>query len=442
MSVRRYESWNRYPRVTQSVRACRWRDDELPLPEDPTASVLPFGNGRSYGDVCLIGGGTLLDARPLDRFIAFDAESGILRCEAGVLLDEILALVVPRGWFLPVTPGTRFITVGGAIANDVHGKNHHRAGTFGCHVPGFELLRSDGQRLHCTPQEHQDFYRATIGGLGLTGLITWADIQLRRIATPYIEQETVRFDDLDAFFALASESDREFEHTVAWVDCLAAGKRLGRGVFIRGNYAPAEPDLRPRRSRLRLSVPVAPPLSLINPITLRLFNTAFFHGHSRRPSKALVHYEPFFYPLDWIGDWNRIYGPRGFLQYQFVVPPAVGRDAVREVLGRIAGAGTGSFLAVLKVFGDRASPGLLSFPFAGVTLALDFPNNGKRTFDLLDDLDEVVRQAGGRLYPAKDARMRGSDFLTGYPEWPALEALRDPRFDSDFRRRAGGGQVP
>lgn len=438
MSSRRYESWNRYPRVTQAVRPCRWRNDALPLPEDSASSVLPFGNGRSYGDVCLNGGGTLLDARPLDRFIAFDAETGLLRCEGGVLLDEILALVVPRGWFLPVTPGTRLITVGGAIANDVHGKNHHRAGTFGCHVPGFELLRSDGSRLHCTPHEHADFYAATIGGLGLTGLITWADIQLRPIANPYIAQETVRYDTLDDFFALSAESDRTFEHTVAWVDCLANGPRLGRGVFIRGNYAPPQTPVPRRRPKLRLGVPVTPPLSAVNRLTLRLFNAAFFYGHPRGRSSATVHYEPFFYPLDGIGDWNRIYGPRGFLQYQFVVPPEVGRQAVREVLERISRARTGSFLAVLKVFGDRVSPGLMSFPRAGVTLALDFPNNGARTFDLLDDLDGVVRQTGGRLYPGKDARMRGADFFSGYPQWRELEALRDPRFDSGFWRRMGG----
>ena len=438
MSSRRYESWNRYPRVTQAVRLCRWRDDELPLPQDPEVSVLPFGNGRSYGDVCLNGGGALLDARPLDRFIAFDAKLGVLRCEAGVLLDEILALVVPKGWFLPVTPGTRFITVGGAIANDVHGKNHHRAGTFGCHVPGFELLRSDGTRFHCTPHQHGDLYAATIGGLGLTGLITWADIQLRPIANPYIEQETVRFENLEGFFALSAESDRAFEHTVAWVDCLAAGKRLGRGVFIRGNYAPQQPQAPRRRLKLPLGVPVTPPLSAVNRLTLRPFNAAFFYSHPSGRSRTTVHYEPFFYPLDGISDWNRIYGPRGFLQYQFVVPFAAGRDAVREVLERINRAHTGSFLAVLKVFGDRVSPGLMSFPRAGVTLALDFPNNGPRTFDLLDDLDGVVREAGGRLYPGKDARMQGTDFFAGYPKWQELEALRDPRFDSGFRRRMGG----
>lgn len=422
----------------RASKRCPIGVDPLPLPEDPTVSVLPFGNGRSYGDVCLNTGGWLIDARPLDRFIAFGQESGLLRCEAGILLDEILALTVPRGWFLPVTPGTRFITLGGAIANDVHGKNHHRAGTFGCHVTAFELLRSDGSRRLCSPQSHPEFYRATIGGLGLTGLITWAEIRLRRIRTPLIEAETQRYDTLDAFFELSAESDTRFEHTVAWIDCLAGGAKLGRGVFIRGNHTEISPGQPPRPSRMRVRIPVDPPFSAINPATLRLFNAAYFHGHPPGLQRELVHYEPFFYPLDGVSDWNRIYGPRGFLQYQCVVPRAVGPEAVREILERIAHAGVGSFLAVLKVFGDPVSPGLLSFPQPGVTLALDFPNAGHTTFELLDRLDAVVRQAGGRLYPAKDARMRGEDFFDRYPQWPELDALRDPRFDSSFRRRMKG----
>jgi FAD/FMN-containing dehydrogenase len=346
---------------------------------------------------------------------------------------------VPRGWFLPVTPGTRFVTVAGAIANDVHGKNHHRAGTFGAHVLAFELLRSDGSRRLCTPERDAPLFRATIGGLGLTGLITWATIRLRRIEHPYIATETIRYDDLGQFFALSAESDAAFEYTVAWVDCLAKGARAGRGVFFRGNHAPAPPAQPRPPARRALTVPLTPPIPLINHLTLAAFN-AVYQG-ARRPGihAGLSHYEPFFYPLDGIARWNRIYGPKGFLQYQFVVPHETGEAALREVLARIARAGEGSFLAVLKVFGASRSPGLLSFPQPGITLALDFPNRGRRTFALLDALDQVVYAAGGRLYPAKDARMHGADFRRTYPDWTALEELRDPRFDSSFWRRVREG---
>ncbi len=436
-----YRSWGRYPQARQRVRFQYRRQDPLPLPADETESVLPFGNGRSYGDVCLNDGATLIDARPLDRIIAFDPATSVLRCEAGVLLAEILTLGVPHGWFPPVTPGTRFVTLGGAIANDVHGKNHHRAGTFGRHVRAFELLRSDGSRRVCSPTENPGLYRATIGGLGLTGLITWAEIRLRAVATPLISQETLRFEDLDAFFALSEESDQDYEHTVAWVDSLAVGKNLGRGVFIRGNHAQGIPADPPKPPRVRLRIPCDLPPAAIGHAPLKLFNAAFYRSHPTRWQKKRVHYASFFYPLDGIGDWNRIYGSRGFLQYQCVIPEAQAREGIREILERVAGAGTGSFLAVLKRFGDLPSPGLLSFPLPGVTLALDFPNRGRKTWDLLAGLDAVVRRAGGRLYPAKDARMAAADFQRGYPDWHRLEALRDPRFDSGFRRRVHGAET-
>lgn len=431
----RYVAWNFYPNVSQSVRQLHWRTESLPLPDNSTESVLPFGNGRSYGDVCLNGGATLLDTRFLNHFIAFDFTTGILRCEAGVLLAEILALTVPHGWFLPVTPGTRFITVGGAIANDVHGKNHHRAGTFGAHVSRFELLRSDGKRLLCTAKTHPEFYRATIGGLGLTGLITWAEIKLRRITTPFIAMETQRYDKLNDFFTLSATADTDFEHTVAWIDCLARGRQIGRGIFMRGNHATIMPFTPPQPARRRFNIPITLPFSMVNSATVRLFNTAYFHRHPAGIQRSLVHYESFFYPLDSVAHWNRVYGAKGFLQYQFVIPQAVGYEAVRDILERIAHANAGSFLAVLKLFGAAVSPGLLSFPQPGVTLALDIPNTGQKTFALLNTLDAVVKEAGGRFYPAKDARMRGDDFLERYPQWQELEIWRDPRFDSSFRRR-------
>lgn len=424
-------SWGRYPRAEQ--RAIRVRDRFARLPQ-VDGTLLPRGNGRSYGDVCLSDGGTLLDARGLDRFISFDAGTGLLRCESGVLLGSILDLCVPRGWFLPVVPGTRFVTVGGAIANDVHGKNHHVAGSFGGHVRAFELLRSDGNRRVCTPTACADWFAATLGGLGLTGFITWVELQLRRVPGPWFDTEQVRFDRLEDFFTLSEESEPAFEYTVAWVDCTASGSHLGRGLFSRGNHVAAMPAAREPRPR-RLRVPATPPFPLVNRLSLRAFNTLYFRHTPRRPSHRRRHYRPWLFPLDGIRDWNRMYGPRGFLQYQCVLPPAAARAGVSELLGCIARARTGSFLAVLKRFGNARSCGLLSFPRPGTTFALDFANEGTRTFQLLDRLDAIVAEAGGAVYPAKDARMSADHFRQYFPAWRTFSRFVDPAFSSGFWRR-------
>ena len=430
-----YESWGRYPSLPQTARRLDWRQASLPVTSTNEETYLPFGNGRSYGDSCLSSNGVLLDTRGLDRFMTFNPETGHLRCEAGVLLADILALVVTQGWFLPVTPGTKYVTLGGAIANDVHGKNHHQAGTFGCHVRCFELLRSDGQRLICSPTQNAEWFRATIGGLGLTGIIVWAEIALQRIAHPAIYLETIRFPNLTAFFELSASSDRDYQYTVAWIDCLAKGPKLGRGVFMRGNQATALCPVQPPLPKRRLHIPLVPPLSLVNGLSLRLFNTLYYYKHSQSITRSIVNYEPFFYPLDVIGSWNRIYGPRGFLQYQCVVPSVDGQLVIRDILQRIASAGSGSFLAVLKVFGDKPSPGLLSFPRPGVTLALDFPFQGNKTLHLLAQLDGLVAAAGGAVYPAKDARLSAAHFRQFFPDWKDLVAFKDPRFMSSFWRR-------
>lgn len=427
-------SWGRYPVTKETVVALS--DRHAPLPSNESdLPVLPLGNARSYGDSCLNDGGILLAARGLDHFIAFDPATGVLTCEAGVLFSEILDLVVPQGWFIPVTPGTRFVTVGGAIANDVHGKNHHRAGTFGHHVLAFELLRTDGTRMRCTPEVNADWFGATIGGLGLTGVITWATVQLRRVASPWMSTESHRFGNLDAFFALSRDSDRDYEYTVSWIDCAAQGKALGRGLFSRANHAPASPDVRPQPGSRLLSVPVTPPLSLINPLTLRAFNQLYYHRQRKPIVHATTHYQSFFYPLDSIANWNRIYGPRGFLQYQCVVPPETSEATMTELVTTIAASGGGSFLAVLKQFGDRPSLGMLSFPRPGTTLALDFPNGGPATFALLDRLDAIVDGVGGAVYPAKDARMSGERFRHYFPRWEAFSRFVDPGISSSFWRR-------
>lgn len=426
------ESWGRYPKTAQAIVALAGRSRPLPPFQ---GHALPHGNGRSYGDSCLDPGGTLLHARSLDRFIAFDPATGTLRCEAGVTLAEIIDHVLPQGWFLPVTPGTRFVTVGGAIANDVHGKNHHRTGSFGHHVLRFELLRSDGSRRECAPSDTDGFFAATIGGLGLTGVVTWAELQLRRVPGRYLEAENIRFGTLDEFFELSRESAITHEYGVAWIDCLATGAARGRGHFTRADHAPQATDERGKEPGKPLAMPFTPPLSMVNRLTLRPFNSLYYWRQPQRRKRAATHLLPFFYPLDGIRDWNRMYGRAGFLQYQCIIPPANARDGVDALLAEIAHSGSGSFLAVLKEFGGQPSRGLLSFPRPGTTLALDFPNSGPAVFALLDRLDHIVDEAGGALYPAKDARMSAASFQRAFPAWRAFGEFIDPRFSSGFWRR-------
>ena len=432
MHTAQVSSWGNVARGSHLIVAPLDRLDPIPPPQ-VVQTVLPFGQGRSYGDSCLNVGGGLLLTRGLDRVIRFDREQGRITCEAGVLLSEILALVVPHGWFLPVVPGTQQITVGGAIANDVHGKNHHCCGTFGRHVREIELLRSSGETLRCSPAVNADWFAATCGGLGLTGLIRWAELQLKPVAGPGVDVESLRFDNVDTFFELTSESSERFEYVVAWIDCLARGKYLGRGIFQRANHCAAQKQcvFAPRP----LDVPIGVPFSLVNTVSLRMFNAFKFHRAGTATRRELKHYEAFFFPLDRIANWNRLYGPRGFHQYQCVVPLEHARDAVHELLETISASRMGSFLGVLKQFGVAAAPGLLSFPMAGVTLALDFPSTGEKLKRLFAALDAVVAEVGGRLYPAKDCRMPASLFQAGFPRWREFCAFKDPRCRSTFWER-------
>ena len=430
--MRAYRSWGRYPGATPSgVVPVVWRSEPPPL-ERLSGPVLPYACGRSYGDSCLNDGGVLLDVRRLDRLIAFDGERGVLRCEAGVTLADILALTVPRGWFLPVVPGTRWVSVGGAIANDIHGKNHHRAGTFGAHVTRLELLRSSGERVVCAPGD--EIFRATVGGLGLTGLILWAEIRLKPVPGPGIAMERIRFPDLDGFFELAAE-DHRFEYTVAWVDCMARGRRMGRGIYLRGDHVALEERVPSPLRPARLRVPADAPAGLLNRVALRLFNEAYYRAGLRRTHRTVVPYIPFFFPLDGVADWSRLYGPRGFVQYQCVVPDEAGGGAIRSVFERISRSGEPASLAVLKRFGGAESPGLLSFPREGITLAVDFAFRGRLTLALLDELDAVVREAGGAVYPAKDARMSAESFRAFFPALERFTLQQDPKFSSSFWRR-------
>jgi FAD/FMN-containing dehydrogenase len=396
--------------------------------------VIAHGNGRSYGDVCLNGGGTVLLTRQLDKFIDFDRTTGRLTCEAGVLLDDILALSVSDGWFLPVTPGTRFVTVGGAIANDVHGKNHHVAGCFGHHVQRLCLRRSDGTDIICSPTHQTDWLHATIGGLGLTGLIVWAEVQLVRIPGEWMQTQVLRFETVDEFLHLSTETDATWPYAAAWIDCSSVRGERVRGVLLCGKHVDEQPPrVTPPGRGWRL--PIEPPLSLINALTVRGFNGLYWRRQGRAAKGSLRHYIPFLYPLDHVLEWNRIYGPRGFLQHQCVLPPGDAKPAVEALLTRIAASGQGSFLSVLKRFGDMRPAGMLSFARPGITLALDFPMRGPSTLRLLDELDSVVRDAGGAVYPAKDARMSARTFRAGFPGLERFASFVDPNFSSSFWRR-------
>ena len=405
-----------------------WRQIDTP--------VLPYGLGRSYGDSCLLDNGTLLRTDGLDHFISFNPKKGILTCEAGVSLADILRLIIPHGWFLPVTPGTKYVTAGGAVANDVHGKNHHQAGTFGCHVEKIGLIRRDQLGyVECSAHQYRELYEATIGGLGLTGLILWITLKLKKGA-PCFDVETIKFFSLDEFYELNHESDQKYEYTVSWVDSCAKGRSLGRGILMRGNHAKDQNHQNnysgPIKSKWTLIQPF--PHWILNRTTIRLFNECYFAKHQNRQLRKNQPFEPFFYPLDSIAHWNLIYGRRGFYQYQFVIPMDR-KHALKKILTLISQAQLASFLAVLKVFGTVKSPGMLSFPMPGVTLALDFPNLGQQTLKLFSMLDDIVLANNGRIYPAKDARMSREAFQLSFPQHHEFSQYMDHNTLSNFWQR-------
>lgn len=427
-----FQSWGRYPKVDQKVYHLEWLTDRLPRLE-AGESILPYGLGRSYGDSCLNAGQSLLAVHRLDRFIDFDANSGLLRAEAGVSLAAILELGVPRRWFPPVTPGTKHVTLGGAIANDVHGKSHHVTGSFGNHVERFELLRSDGSRRVCSPHENADYFAATVGGLGLTGLITWVELRLKPVPGPWIDVEELQFEGLDEFLAISRESEPTHEYIVAWVDCASAGRSRVRGIFSRGNHVESAQEWTPPKPGPRM--PIDLPGIALNPVSVGLFNSLYFHKQLAPRARKTVSYEPFFYPLDAIEDWNRAYGKQGFLQWQCVVPFANAKESMGEILKRIGRSGMASFLSVMKTMGAMPPTGMLSFSAPGVTLALDFPARHARLYPLLEELDGIVAESGGRIYPAKDARMSGAHFKSFYPQLEEFKRFIDPAFSSSFWRR-------
>ncbi len=442
------EGWGRWPVVTAEVsRPESQAELARAVAESNGRGLLAYGLGRSYGDTALLPDGRMVVTSRLDRMLSFDPDTGWLEAEAGVSIEDILRVFVPRGFFPSVTPGTKFVTLGGAMGCDVHGKSHHVDGSFSNNVRAFDLLLSSGEVVHVTPETHPDLFKATAGGLGLTGIVLSVQFKLHKIDNPLIEMESVRVESLDHFFEVSAESG-DFTHHMGWIDCVTRGKAMGRGIFMRGRHAAAGAEHKAGLvDRLKdaahplLSVPVNGPGWLLNHATIKAFNEVYFRRHPRGMKSSLVHYDPFFYPLDAVRNWNKIYGKRGFLQYQIVVPKEPDHRAMRAVLDAITTSGMGSFLAVIKEFGPRDN-GWLSFPTPGITLALDFPNHGAPLLALLERLDAITIEAGGRVYLGKDARLSQASFQRMYPQWEAWKAARDaadPRglFRSSMGERLG-----
>lgn len=425
--------WGRYPRFETMLFEPSSPLDAMRLQQDLTGFA-PRGNGRAYGDAA-IGMTSCLCLKGLDRFCGFDENTGRLTVESGVLLADIIAALLPRGFFPPVVPGTKFVTVGGMIAADIHGKNHHGAGSFGDHVESLVLAPPDGKAVTCSLEEYPDLFTATIGGMGLTGTILEATFKLLPVETAWIKQQTIVAQDLAAAIELLSRHD-EASYSAAWIDCLASGAALGRSLIYLGEHA-SHDDVealatKAQREALKkparpLAVPMDLPRFTLNRWSVAAFNEIYFRkGAAAAGPLFLNTIDPFFFPLDGVQDWNKIYGRRGFLQHQSIVPADHAHATISEILTRVAKRGNASFLAVLKKFG-RSSKGLLSFPSPGFTLALDLAM-GKGIFDFLDEIDKLVVAAGGRIYLAKDARQSQTTFAAGYPN---LERFRE------IRRRIG-----
>lgn len=430
-------SWGRVVRAPHQVAKPRFNDELVGLLGALSAARpgLAVGLRRSYGDSNLNPDGRIIDMTALDRVIAFDRATGVMRAEAGLSLGQALQVLVPAGWFLPTTPGTRFVTLGGAVANDVHGKNHHAAGTFGASVRRLRLLRTDGEACEVGPGD--PMFHATVGGLGLTGVIAWVEFQAVRIPSASLMAEDTAFARIEDYFDIAAERKNRFEHTMAWVDCATRGSQLGRGILSSASWYP-HADLTLHREQPRRTVPLDAPGFTLNALTVRAFNSVRHELKSMRAGPYCTHYEPFLYPLDGIAHWNRLYGAQGFYQYQCVLPPATARAGISELLNAISLSGQGSPLAVLKDFGSNPPVGLLSFPMEGTTLALDFRNQGEPTLRLMGELDRIVAAAGGRLYPAKDGRIPAAMFQSGFPKWQDFRAYVDPGLSSAFWRRVAG----
>lgn len=411
---KRLANWGNYPAMSCDETTFS-QEEQVQDFISTHSSVIARGNGRCYGDASLAQHS--VSTLKYDKVLAFDTTNGVFECQSGITLDQILDIIVPQGWFLPVTPGTKFITVGGAVASDVHGKNHHVDGSFSGHIIDMDVITGNKETITCSATIHPDLFWATCGGMGLTGIITRVRFGLKKISTAYIRQKQIKAQNLEDLIRLFEEY-KDATYSMAWIDCLQKGDSFGRGILIVGEHAtPEELNEQQRKAPLqlaakrKLSVPFNLPSFVLNTLTVKAFNWLYYLKNTRREIKNVIPYEPFFYPLDAILHWNRGYGKAGFVQYQFVLPLEK-KEGLIAILQKISDAGLGSFLAVLKVFGKQDS--LISFPMEGYTLALDFPVR-KGLFEFLDKLDEIVLQYGGRLYLSKDARMKQEVFWQSYP---------------------------
>ncbi len=407
-------SWGMYPKIQNNIHKFK----SIPKLQETLLGLdelIPYGNGRSYGDSAIAS--DILYVKPYDYFLNFDEEHGIVHVQAGVLLSEILEAFVPRGWFLKVTPGTKLITIGGAIASDVHGKNHHIEGCFSECVEEFRIMLADGEVKTC--KKGEELFLATCGGMGLTGVILDAKISLKKINSQYIHQTTIKTKNLRETFE-AFEEYKELPYSVAWIDCLARNEEIGKCLLMVGDFAD-DGDLR-YKSKARLNIPFNFPSFALNNLSVKAFNWLYYKKAPAGTSKQKVGIDTFFYPLDAIKNWNRIYGKNGFTQYQFILPKESSFEGLQSILEKISQSGKGSFLAVLKLYG-KANENYLSFPIEGYSLALDFKIEDG-LFELLDELDKVVVEFGGRIYLTKDVRVSKETFEQGYP---LIEKFREFR---------------
>ena len=409
-------SWGNYPKIENHVFEYTNMEDLLALLKEQS-NIIPRGNGRSYGDSAL--NTKIFHTIKHNYFLSFDEESGILHCESGVLLSEIIEVFLPRGWFLSITPGTKFITVGGAIASDVHGKNHHVAGSFSDATISFRQAMPNGEVIECSHEKNTELFRATCGGMGLTGVILDARIKLQPINSPSINQVTIKTKNLKETFE-AFEEYKNYTYSVAWINCLAKGEDIGRCLLMVGEHT--DDGNLAYKNETKLSIPINFPSFTLNNFTIKAFNTLYYNKAKSGVTKQKVSIDNFFYPLDAIERWNRIYGKNGFTQYQFVLPKEKSYEGLQNILGKIADAGKGSFLAVLKLFG-KGNSNYLSFPTEGYTLALDFKIE-PGLFPLLDELDKIVLEYGGRFYLAKDCRIGKETFEQAYPQIETFRELR------------------
>lgn len=432
MSNAKELSWGRLSDYEQKQLFVKTpKELESSLPEN--SFYLAGGQHRSYGDVGLCEKGFLVDTDSWNKIIDFDWQAGRLTVEAGMSLGALLEICLPMGWILPVLPGTQHVSVAGAIANDIHGKNHHLRGSFGCHTEKIVLHRSDRGQIECSPFDNSDFFRATIGGMGLTGVILAATIKLQEIPSPFIKVEKIRTQNLEDFFRLTEESDDSYEYSVSWIDLSAPAQKMGRGIFMRGNHVTSEKEWK-NRSKIRLNIPLEAPAFVLSRPSIQIFNALYYRLVPKTGSIATQDPHSFFFPLDSVGKWNRLYGSRGFYQYQFVIPSEA-IDYLPRIFSVIKKSGLQSFLTVLKKFGDKyLSPGLMSFPINGFTLALDFAAQPGLE-SLFKDLDHLVGEAGGRIYLAKDARLPRSFVKTFYPNTSEFLKFRDPQIKSSMADR-------